>query len=642
MEWDDGLESPHLEIASSTALRIGILAGPGTGKTGLGLMRRVARLLADGVRGERILLLSFTRVAARDLRDKVAGLNVSGVEAVMATTLHAYCFRLLHRQAVLTITHRVPRILLAHETDLMLRDIGGDFGDIRQRRERLRAFEAGWARRAEDHPGLADLPQDRAFEAAVLQWLREHRAMLIGEVVPIAYEYLSQNPAADELGAFDHVIVDEYQDLNALEQHLLEVLTERDGVSLCIAGDDDQSIYRMRFANREGILGFVAREDTESYEIWTCLRCPQRVLSMANSLISYAPGRAKPDLKGANPDEGAVAIVQWDDLDEEINGVVAAIAADVASERRAPGDILVLTHRRLIGERIREGLRERGILAESYFTEEELREDQAQEALAMLRLAVFPEDAPALRVILGVGDADGRTAAYRRLLDFGRQQGASPKDVLANLGAGEKLAVSVPALVARFTRAQKIVLQLDLDNLEGIVEKLFPEEVAEVSGLRRIAVAALPECKDAADLLDRVVTGVTQEDVPQHPDFVRIMSLHKSKGLTSPSVFVAGMVDGIVPTLNPRLEPAEAEPAIEEQRRLFFVAITRAAEQLTISHARRMDLATARAFGAVVAPNTIRRSGEGHTCGMIASRYLRELGPTAPRAVRGIDWIARY
>ncbi len=91
MSWDDGIEGPHRAIAASEHLRIGVLAGPGTGKTSYGLMRRVVRLLEEGVRGDRILLLSFTRVAAADLRDKVATLDALGAEDVRATTLHGYC-----------------------------------------------------------------------------------------------------------------------------------------------------------------------------------------------------------------------------------------------------------------------------------------------------------------------------------------------------------------------------------------------------------------------------------------------------------------------------------------------------------------------------------------------------------------------
>lgn len=380
MSWDDGISGTHRNIAASEHRRIGVLAGPGTGKTSYGLMRRVVRLLEQGVAGDRILLLSFTRVAAADLRDKVAALDAPGVNDVRATTLHGYCFGLLQREAVLTVIGRHPRILLDHEVDLMLRDIGNGFGDIYAKRRRLEAFTAGWARGSEDHPGVAGTQTDRDFGDAVMVWLREHQGMLIGEVIPLVYRYLVTNPAASELEAFDHVIVDEYQDLNVLEQRLLDELATN--ANLCIAGDDDQSIYSVRYANPGGILSFLAREDIESHTIGVCGRCPANILDMANCLIRQAPGRTKSDLTPREAtDDGAVAIVQWPDVETEIDGIVSVIAGDVGASRREPGQILVLTNWRKIGEQIRMRLTELEIPARSFFTEEELGSDEGREAL---------------------------------------------------------------------------------------------------------------------------------------------------------------------------------------------------------------------------------------------------------------------
>jgi superfamily I DNA/RNA helicase len=338
MIWDEGIEGPHRAFAASTEHRIGVLAGPGTGKTTYGLIRRVARLLGEGVPGKRILLLSFTRTAAHDLREKVVALGVEGADEVRANTLHSYCFGLLQRDAVLAITGRTPRPLMNHEEDLLLRDLEGDFGNIFKRRDLLEAFDAGWARGETDHPGLAVNPTDKAFEAQIIRWLVHHHAMLIGEVVPIAYDYLKHNPLAEDLQAFDHIIVDEYQDLNFLEQHLLDLLADEGSAALCIAGDDDQSIYGFRHANPVGIQQFLDREDVERHEIDVCGRCPRRILAMANSLISHAVDRNKPPLACLRADtEGAVAIVQWPELDQEIAGVVTAIAQTyrMSGDRRA-------------------------------------------------------------------------------------------------------------------------------------------------------------------------------------------------------------------------------------------------------------------------------------------------------------------
>src|SRR4051794_22280945 len=132
MAWADNLTEEHLKIAGSKARRISVLAGPGTGKTALGMMRRVARLLEEGLPPEELLLISFTRTAAQDLRDKIANLGVQGAAQIRATTLHSFCFSMLRREAVLTETRRNPRTLLDHETALMIKDIKGNFGNQRE------------------------------------------------------------------------------------------------------------------------------------------------------------------------------------------------------------------------------------------------------------------------------------------------------------------------------------------------------------------------------------------------------------------------------------------------------------------------------------------------------------------------------
>lgn len=640
MAWDDDLTSPHLEIAGSEHPRIGISAGPGTGKTGRGLMRRVVRLLESGVPGDRILLVSFTRVAAADLRDKVAELEAPRIEDVRATTLHSYCFGLLQKDAVLAITGRKPRILLDHEVDLMLRDIGGDFGNIHSRRRMLEGYVAGWARGLEDHPGLAVEREDREFQAGVLAWLREHEAMLIGEVVPETYRYLTNNPAAAELTAFDHIIVDEYQDLNVLEQRLLDTLAANG--NLCVAGDEDQSIYSVRYANPEGISEYLDRADVEQHAIEICGRCPANIVDMANSLIRQAPGRDKPDLRPLEGRaDGTVAIVQWDDVDEEVEGTVSAIADSIASGRHEPGEILVLTNWRKSGERIRTRLSEVGIAARSYFTEEELRSDDCREALALLRLLVDGTDAVARRVIVGLGDASGRSVAYRRLLGFCRDNGFTPTDVLTRITRGEDFDVNVPALVNRWRQALERLARLRDLELDSLVDNLFPDEHESLAQLRTIALEALEgEIGDVEALLDAIVRAVTQDDVPQHPAFVRVMSLHKSKGLTSECVYLVSAAHGIVPTIR-SAEAVEVEAATREGRRLFYVALTRTASELVISSSKTMDLADASARGVVYDPGTIRNTGDRLVIRTIASPYIAELGPRAPAPIRGIQWLAQ-
>jgi DNA helicase II / ATP-dependent DNA helicase PcrA len=333
-----------------------------------------------------------------------------------------------------------------------------------------------------------------------------------------------------------------------LEQQLLDRLASN--ATLCVAGDDDQSIYSVRYANPEGILTFVAREDVEKHALEVCGRCPENILAVANSLIRQAPGRRKGDLRAKDtPSRGTMAIVEWPNVDAEIDGIVAAIVADVSSNRREPGQILVLTNWRKIGERIRTRLGELHIPARSFFSEEELNSDTGKESLALLRLVVNEKDAPALRVILGMGDAAGRTESYQRLLSFCQDNATESRAVLDRLNQGQKLGINIPGLVQRFSRAKgKLDLLRGLE-LSKLVDALFPVDSDTTLDLRGAALAALGDAKTPEDLLRCIIEAVTQDEVPQNPDFVRVMSLHKSKGLTSEAVYIVGAVDGILPTI---------------------------------------------------------------------------------------------
>lgn len=639
--WDDGLDphGPHYAIAASNHRRIGILAGPGTGKTTYGLMRRIARLLEQGACApEEILALNFTRTAAQDLVSKLEDIGSPGANRVVASTIHGFSLRLLQKEGVLAATGRQLRMLLEHETYYLLRDIGDAFGDMDAREKLLSAFEAGWARGETEHPGAPSDPTDRSFEALVISWLRHHRAMLIGEVVPIAYQYLKDNPYAEERTKFRHIIVDEYQDLNTLEQQLADLLVGPDA-ALCVAGDDDQSIYRFRWAHPEGVQIFVADSKTERHEITHCGRCPAPVLDIANALMRAAPGRNKAELTCAQATPGRVDVVQWDDLGEEIEGLVSAVVVDVNEGRRQPGDFIILVNRRKVGYRIKDALIGQDVVARSFFQDDALRRSaDAQAGLATLRLLGDPEDRPSLRVWLGLGEADGRAKAYARLRQLADSLRLSEYETMLRVHQKQIGTPSV-ALSRRFQELQNVLAGLADQDLTKIVDVLFPARDPDLTSVRELAQGLIPTVGTPRALAEELVRAITQPEVPQSPDFVRVMSLHKSKGLTSPVVIIATAVDGVIPTLKSNLPEDEREASYNEQRRLFFVAITRSSDELVISGPKRMTYADARGVGARIGKSWRRRDGE-LIAECFATPYIRELGQHQPPAQLGLEWLA--
>ena len=642
MPWNDGLTGTAFQIASTPETPLRVMAGPGTGKS-FAMKRRIARLLEEGAAPVRILTVTFTRNAAASVIDDLNNLDVAGCEEIVAGTLHGFCFGLLSKDEVLALSGRVPRPLvtfttkqvLQFEASTMLADlVTSAFGGKRDCSKRIRAFEAAWARLQSEDPGWPSDPVDAQFQTALLNWLVFHRAMLIGELVPQAYRYLRDNPACEALSAFDHVIVDEYQDLNRAEQDLIDLLGGNGQTA--IVGDVDQSIYRFRHANPEGIEGFgVTHADTHDEHLDECRRCPTRVVAIADHLIRRNhPGQNQARLRPrpGNPD-GEVHIVQWPSIDDEAQGLSDYVSWLISEREYRPGEILILTPRRLIGYRIRDRIAAAGVAVHSFYHEEALEEDEAQRAFAALTLLIDDEDRVALRWWLGHGASTERTGPYRRLREYCEQSGVSPWDAMTALAASQLQLPNMGTLITKFQELTQLLDVIRDQDVETMVNTLLPENVDACRVLREAALLALPDCENVSALFDALRATVTQPEMPEEGDFVRIMSLHKSKGLTAKVAIVAGCIRGLIPFQDLGEPPAEQAQILLEQRRLFYVAITRCTEILVLSSVLGLRRNFAFKIGAQI-------QGNGNPVRAVTSQFIAELGPQAPLPKIGTQWRA--
>lgn len=639
MSWDEGLIGTARNIAETDDNPLRVMAGPGTGKS-FAMKRRVARLLESGQDPNRILAVTFTRNAAAGLVQDLYALGILNCEKVRVGTLHAFCFSLLSRQDVFDFLGRVPRPIVAFaksgvlqfEGRVMLDDLAaaGAFGPKRNCTRRIRAFEAAWARLQSEVPGWPLDPVDRQFQAALMAWLRFHEAMLIGELVPEALRFLRNNPASAARSAFDHVIVDEYQDLNKAEQDLIELLASNGATA--IVGDVDQSIYRFRHANPEGIEAFHLKHPTTHDEtLDECRRCPTRVVTIADYLIRHNhPASASPRLQPlpGNP-EGEVRIVQWAGIPEEAQGISDFVGALVTDRGYSPGDVLILTPRRLLGYEIRDRLRGANVPVHSFYHEEALESDAAQRAFAILSLLVDAEDRVALRWWLAEGSPSSRKSAYWRLRQYCEQTGISPRAALEGLDRATLALPRVADLLDKYRELRKTIAGLATRSVGEIVDALLPAANDDCSVMRDLALLAIPDADDIEELFERIKTQVTQPEMPKEGDYVRIMSLHKSKGLTSKVAIVAGCIQGLIPFQDAEQSLAEQAAILQEQRRLFYVAITRCTEILVLSSALRLERKLAWKIDARLRPGS---TAVGNT---IASQFLDELGPSAPAPLSG-------
>ncbi len=640
MPWDSGLDrqSPAYRIAADDSRYIRVLAGPGTGKS-FALKRRVARLLEDGISPTRILPVTFTKVAAEDLQRELINMGVPGCEQIRGSTLHSLGMRILSSRNVLAVTGRVARPLNRFETEPLLYDLPVSFGKKRERAKRIRAYEAAWARLQHEDPGFAQSAVDAAFQRVLIGWLRFHEGMLIGEIIPELYRYLRNNPAARERSLYDHVLVDEYQDLNKAEQAVVDLLSTN--AALCIVGDDDQSLYSFKHAHPEGIRTFPqSHVGCTNHALVACYRCPTGVVTIANALIAHNMDREPIQLTPVTANgPGELSIIQFPNVDREAQAIAAFINEQINKHGRHPGEILVLAQRRTIGNPIHDALRIRGIPSKSYYQESELDSEVAQERLAIFKLFVNRSDRIALRWLLGMGSTDFRTKAYARLREYCERTGASPWDALVAVSMGK---VSIPytsQLLQRFEAIQNELNFLsDKSDVADFVDRWLRAEFTDAGELRILVAGLMASAESPAELLSQIIDAVSQPEIPPDVTEVRIMSLHKSKGLSSPIVVIAGCVDGLLPAEPEDGTPlAERQKQLEEQRRLFYVGVTRVKAApisnrpgtLLLTGSQSMTLADAMQSG-------IRPAGVRY--GIVSlhlSRFIPELGPSAPAPIAG-------
>lgn len=586
MTWDNGLDktSAAYRFAADNSKIIRVVAGPGTGKS-FGLNRRVARLLQEGQDPRKILAVTFTRTAAQDLKNEIQSIGIAGADKVVAKTLHSFCLGLLNKKDIIENTGRFPRPMLEFEQKPMLYDLDNSFGNIRDKQKKLQAFEAAWARLQSEEPGFPSDETDRQFERDVLEWLKSHKAMLFGEMIIETFHYLRNNPMCAERKEFDHVLVDEYQDLNKAEQAVVDLLASNG--NLAIIGDDDQSIYSFKHANPEGIREFPdTHPGCNAIDFDHCRRCPKQVVAMASRLISHNTNRTLGDLHAFEHNQnGTIRIVQWESLEAEIKGISRKVQADIAEGIIGPEDVLILTPVRKIGYRIRDALVSKGINAKSYFRESAISSDELKYNFALLTLLANPKDMVSLRFLLGFGDAKYRTKSYKHLHDFAAESGMAPIDILEKCTYGELHVPYISSLIAQYR-----IIKEKLGELKSAAEadvnsfiNLLAEDVQENSDFRSILLEAVVAAEhdreeDAAawihDIHAYSVEKISYPDNTSEHDHVRIMSLHASKGLSAKYVIVMSAIDELIPRID-KDSDVSIEKQIEEQRRLFYVAVTR-------------------------------------------------------------------
>ena len=632
MSWNEDLKGPHLNVAAYTGSPLRVLAGPGTGKT-FAIMRRVSRLLEEGENPEDIFLVTFTRMAAKDLVRKVSELNIEGGNDLVAKTLHSFSFSMLQKEQVIEATHRTPRPLIKFEMKPLLHDLKHqELCGIRNLRENISAYESAWARLQRDEPGWAQSDEEKKFEQELISWLKFHRSMLIGELIPIALQYLRYNPKSLYRMRFKHVIVDEYQDLNKAEQVLIDFLA--DGANLSIMGDDDQSIYGFKYAHPDGIVNFgSSHPNTHDELLVDCRRCPKLVVRVAKELISRNTRYPKELHEIPESVNGEIGILQWSGQRKEAEGMAKIVKYYVENEEISPGEVLILAQRQNIANMISEELQKLNLEVINHYNDDVFKGNSiAQERFTLLNLAVNHEDRVALRWWLGQGSANWRAAPYSKLREHCEQTGDSLNDALEKMRTGVLSLDRCQPLIDKYSKL--INIKANIEDKVGIelVDECFPEDMDECSQLREIALELVENGTSSEELLERLREELIRPDIPHERREINIMSLHKAKGLEADLVIIPSCIEGLIPLIDETRTPSEQQKQLEENRRLFYVGITRAKKILILSSILRMAISQAKSM-------KIKHTISGNVAKVQSSTFLGELGPSCPKSIKGEELI---
>jgi len=585
-----------------------ILAGPGSGKTRV-ITHRVARLIERGVPARQILALTFTNKAAAEMKLRLERLAPG--EPVWMSTFHRFCARLLRQYAQ----------LVGLQENYTIYDTSDSRQALRRTVEELRIdsthytperIGAGisWAKNnlitAEQyqprpgHPlGAIVAKAYPAYQARLLQSSAVDFDDLLLHVATILRENPETRSALDH--RYRYILVDEYQDTNLAQYTIVRGLSI-DYPNLAVTGDPDQSIYGWRGANLNNILDFEHDfPDVRVVKLEQNYRSTKSILRVADSLIVHNKRRKEKGLFTDNDEGRPVALVAYVTQRTEAEMIAARIAEDVRGGRRRPRDFAIFYRVNALSRSLEFALRDEGVPYQMVNGLEFYQRKEIKDVLSYLHLLNNNRDDVAfLRIIntppRGIGKSTlaklGEHAARYRLtlLDAARECG-----LIESLN--KRAAVAVAKFVTLFDRLM-LVANAPVEEILGHVlsesgysdflrESEEEEDLERLANIEELLTAArqFDESSPADGRLEAFLEDtclVNDTDAwAENDDRVTLMTLHASKGLEFPVVFIIALEEGLLPHERSRENPE----MLEEERRLLFVGITRAEQELHLSRA---------------------------------------------------------
>ena len=582
-----------------------VLAGAGSGKTRV-ITHRLARLIEGGADPRTIVAVTFTNKAAEEMRDRARKLLSTPRLLCFVGTFHSWSLRFLRVHA--TAAGLPPRFAIADAADqlALVKEAMAELSISEQMlppgavRARISQSKSALRTPADLEATQSDFAGERVARIYRLyeKKLGDAGAVDFDDLIVRTVRLLRARPdlLESQRRRVRHLLIDEYQDTNTSQDALVKLLGE-EADSLCAVGDEDQAIYRWRGAEVEHILRF--DQDFPGARIVALernYRSTDGILSVASALVSNNRRRREKRLRAERGKGAAVRLWRFEEDRQETEAVGRAIAQG----ERSPGEVAVLYRTNAQSRPFEEELLRRRIPYVVVGGMKFYERAEVKDALAYLRLAVRSEDDLAFRRVVNVPARGIGAATLDRIAQSARESGRSWWEASADpggltdrarvaLGRFRATIEDLRAKAESYSPSALLEYLLEATGYAAIYARSDDrDDQARVENLQELVSSAREfersnaEGATVAEYLD-TVSLATNEDIAEGKGAVTLSTLHAAKGLEFPAVFVVGLEEGYVPHGQSAEDPEE----LEEERRLLYVGMTRAKDELTLTLANR-------------------------------------------------------
>jgi DNA helicase-2/ATP-dependent DNA helicase PcrA len=601
----DGLNQEQFEAVTHGQGPLLVIAGAGSGKTRV-LTRRIAYLIEEeSIHPSQILAITFTNKAAAEMRARVADLIGPEAKGMWVSTFHSACVRILRSHGEALGYGKNFAIYDSDDSEKLISLVIGSLGlDSKRFPARGMAGQISSAKSELVSPAkLADrashIMERRVAEVYRIyeERLKAANAMDFDDLIVNTYRLFAEHPGVLDYyqRRFVHLLVDEYQDTNVAQNGLVMALGDKSR-NVFVVGDSDQSVYGFRGADMRNILEFSKNfDDAKVIKLEQNYRSTQNILKVANAIIAQNSNRLEKNLWSDQGDGDKVKMFVGSDQDEEANFVATTIQKENAQGIRF-GDMAVFyrinSNSRSIEEAlIRRSIPYRVVGGTRFYDRKEIRD-----AVSYLRLLVNPNDEMSLRRVCntpkrGVGDA-----SVLRVFEFSQSQSVPAFEAFrraSEAGVSGRALTGIASFIKLIDDLTKLVADQapPIAIIEQFLEKSgYREELSasgQVDDLARLdniteLIGVASEHQSLEEFLDSVAL-VAQADQIKDDNVVTLMTVHTAKGLEFDLVFLTAFEDGIFPHSRSLYDESE----LEEERRLCYVAVTRARKKLFVTRASK-------------------------------------------------------